>query len=69
MEREKRKRSKEDRERESDQEGIWDRKEGKKRKLLIKEGIERRRRRSLGRDGFFEDQSSRLLGLVFCLFD
>ena len=36
---------------------------------LIKEDIGRRRRRSLeGREkGFFEDQSSRLLGLVFCL--
>ncbi len=38
-----------------------------KREPLIKENIERRGGGSFVRRGFFEDQSSRLLGLVFCL--
>ena len=55
-----------------DQEGIWDRQEGKERKALDQRGhwkkkgrgsLRGKRRRLL----FSEDQSSRLLGLVFCL--
>ena len=57
------KRSKEKREGEDDQEGIWDRQEGKERKL-IKEDIGRRGSGSLGRKVFFEDQSSRLRVLL-----
>ena len=45
------KRSKEEREGEDDQEGIWDRQEGKERKPLIKEDIGRRRRRRVFGEG------------------
>jgi hypothetical protein len=38
-----------------------------RRKHFDQRGHWKKKRRSLGREGFFEDQSSRLLGLVFCL--
>ena len=65
------KRSKEEREGEHDQEGIWDHQEGNERTTFDQRGHwEKRKKEVFGEEeegGFFEDQSSGLLGLVFCL--